>query len=82
MIKFWISLVAKNDSVTIVVGHGRDLWKNRIMIAVDSSPKRVPLVDSVYLSTGFGATGKWDILVLTDTVCETAPASPVKIEDK
>lgn len=63
--KFWISLISRTDSVTIVVGKGWEAWKDKLLVGVDKSSKRAASIDSVYICTGFGAEGKWSIVVST-----------------
>jgi hypothetical protein len=88
MTKFWLAVLHKPDSVTIVVGTGRDTWKNKVMMAVDSTPRRVKGIDSIAVSTGFGSEGKWDVLVMTDLPIESMSEekenehTQVRIENK
>jgi hypothetical protein len=61
--KFWIAILEEksDNSTTVVVGEGWDLWKNKFLISVDKNPKF--FVRSISVSTGFGHAGKWGMFV-------------------
>ena len=62
--KFWIAVIEEecDDSTTVVVGQGWELWKNKFLIAVDRKGKQFR-IRSLSVSTGFGHCGKWAIHV-------------------
>ena len=61
--KFWIAIIEEksDNSTTVVVGEGWELWKNKFLISVDKKPKLN--IRSLSVSTGFGNSGKWGIFV-------------------
>lgn len=75
--KFWISIITRTDSVTIVVGKGWDAWKSKLLVAVDASNKRVIPIEAVSVSTGFGSEGHWSLVVST-----TPPAKLLSLEQE
>ena len=80
--KFWISLISRTDSVTIVVGKGWEAWKDKLLVGIDKSSKRVTSIESVNICTGFGAEGKWSIVVSTvDSETRNNEKPPIKSHD-
>jgi hypothetical protein len=74
--KFWFALVRKDDSITIVLGTGWDLWRNRMLMAVDKSVKRIAEIETCHVSTGYGSEGTWEVIVLDDK--EKTATKPIK----
>lgn len=68
--KFWVSVMPNDHDVTIVIGKGWDLWKDKIMTAVDKSKKKISTLNQVSVTTGFGSEGDWTVYVDTQ---ETEP---------
>ena len=62
--KFWLAVVRREESITVVLGTGWEVWKNRMLMAIDKSIKRIPDIESCHVSTGYGSDGKWEIIVL------------------
>jgi hypothetical protein len=73
--RFWVSVMPNDNDVTIVVGKGWDLWKDKFMIAVDKSRKKIATVSSVSVCTGFGSEGHWTIYVDSQTTEDDAGGS-------
>jgi hypothetical protein len=77
--KFWISVVSRTDSVTIVVGRGWEAWKEKILVGIDKSEKRIIPIESVSVSTGFGSSGEWSLSVSTIDL-GARPSADEKVE--
>jgi hypothetical protein len=67
MVRFWISVIQEKSPttsrVTIVVGFGWEIWREKFLIAVGGRRGRPIDIRSLSVSTGFGSEGVWKIYV-------------------
>jgi len=79
--RFWVSVIQTEEALTIVVGFGWEIWKDKFLIAVDRRRRGDAIIRSLSVSTGFGHSGVWNVYV-NDIGGESRILATAQVEDQ